>query len=207
LGVWGSGILEFEVATENWKDYLDPDGEMEIDLYRDDGLVHVITTGISSVGDVFWVSTYFGMNRYDGRNWRGFYSHETGLPSDFGNAVKGRGPNEGWFATDKGLGVLADFESDTWVTYTMDPDTHKGIAVVSRNKKELERFDTAKGIPHNHALWIEFDGPDAWIGTAKGVGRGVGLGYYKGLKDRPAGKLSGLKAKQTPAKTSLERKG
>ncbi len=48
LSVWGSGILEYEVATGNWKDYLDPDGEMEIDLYRDDGIVHVITTGVSS---------------------------------------------------------------------------------------------------------------------------------------------------------------
>jgi ligand-binding sensor domain-containing protein len=34
LAVWGSGILEYDVATGRWKDYLDPDGEMEIDLYR-----------------------------------------------------------------------------------------------------------------------------------------------------------------------------
>ena len=45
LAVWGSGVLEYDVATGRWKDYLDPDGEMEIDLYRDDGIVHVITTG------------------------------------------------------------------------------------------------------------------------------------------------------------------
>jgi ligand-binding sensor domain-containing protein len=101
LGIWGSGVLEFDVATERWKDYLDPDGEMEIDLYRDDGIVHVITTGTSYIDGILWVSTYFGMNRYDGRYWRGLYSHETGLPSDFGNAVKGRSANEGWFATDK----------------------------------------------------------------------------------------------------------
>lgn len=207
LSIWGSGILEFEVATENWKDYLDPDGEMEIDLYRDDGLVHVITTGISCVGDVFWVSTYFGMNRYDGRHWRGFYSHETGLPSDFGNAVKGRGPNEAWFATDKGLGVLADFESDTWVTYTMDPNTHRGIAVVSRNSKELERFDMPKAIPHNYTLWVEFDGEDAWIGTSKGVGRAIGSDYYKGLKDRPRRQITSLTTEQTPSDKRIGKRG
>ena len=104
LAVWGSGILEFDVETERWREYLDPDGEMEIDLYRDDGIVHVITTGVSPVANVFWVSTYFGCSRYDGRHWRGYYAHETGLPSDFGNAVKGRSNNEGWFATDRGLG-------------------------------------------------------------------------------------------------------
>jgi len=43
LGIWGSGVLEFDIANETWKDYLDPDGEMEIDLYRDDGIVHVIS--------------------------------------------------------------------------------------------------------------------------------------------------------------------
>ena len=182
LSVWGSGILEFDIASERWKDYLDPDGEMEIDLYRDDGIVHVITTGNSAVDGTLWVSTYFGMCRYDGRHWRGFYADETGLPSDFGNAVKARNANEGWFATDKGLGVCADFPTDTWVTYTMDPETHKGKAVVSREKQVLKEIETEKGIPHNYCLWIEFDGNDVWIGTSKGLAWGKGEGYYAGLK-------------------------
>jgi ligand-binding sensor domain-containing protein len=186
LSVWGSGILEFDIATENWKDYLDPDGEMEIDLYRDDGIVHVITTGVSHVDGVLWVSTYFGMCRYDGRHWRGYYAHETGLPSDFGNAVKGRSATEGWYATDKGVGVVTDFASDTWVTYTMDPNTHEGVAVVSRGEDILETVRSPRGIPHNYALWVEFDGDDVWIGTSKGLARAKGTGYYPGLKDRPA---------------------
>ena len=45
LAVWGSGVLEYDIATGRWKEYLDPDGEMEIDLYRDDGINHVIVTG------------------------------------------------------------------------------------------------------------------------------------------------------------------
>ena len=182
LGVWGSGVLEFDIKTENWKDYLDPDGEMEIDLYRDDGIVHVITTGTSFVDGILWVSTYFGMSRYDGRHWRGMYAHETGLPSDFGNAVKGRHRDEGWFATDRGIGVCADFSTDTWVTYTMDPKTHAGKAIVSREGKTLQSIDTEKGITHNHTLWVEFDKDDVWIGTAKGLALGKGIGYYRGVK-------------------------
>jgi len=182
LGVWGSGVLEFDIATENWKDYLDPDGEMEIDLYRDDGLVHVITTGTSYIDNILWVSTYFGMSRYDGRHWRGYFAQESGLPSDFGNAVKGRNANEGWFATDKGIGVVADFPSDTWVTYTMVPETHRGKAVVSRGETVLDVIDMAQCIPHNYTLWVEFDGNDVWVGTSKGVGHGIGQDYYRGLK-------------------------
>ncbi|MFH1921847.1 MAG: regulator [Planctomycetota bacterium] len=183
LGVWGSGVLEFDVATEQWKEYLDPDGEMEIDLYRDDGIVHVITTATSYVDGILWVATYFGASRYDGRHWRGYYAHETGLPSDFGNSVKGRSANEAWFSTDKGLGVLVDFPSDTWVTYTMDPKTQEGRAVVQRGAEVLKAVRMPRSIPHNHVLCVDFDGHDAWVGTSKGLGLAVGKGYYGGLEE------------------------
>jgi ligand-binding sensor domain-containing protein len=182
LGVWGSGVLEFDVATERWRDYLDPDGEMEIDLYRDDGIVHVITTGTSYADGILWVSTYFGMCRYDGRHWRGYYAKETGLPSDFGNSVAGRNANEAWYATDKGLGVVADFPTDTWVTYTMEPDTHRGRAEVWHGSRLVRTVDMDKCLPHNYALWVEFDGDDVWVGTSKGLARAKGNGYYEGLR-------------------------
>lgn len=182
LGIWGSGVLEFDVATERWQEYLDPDGEMEIDLYRDDGIVHVITTGVSYVEDTLWVSSYFGMSRYDGRIWRGYYKKETGLPSDFANAVKGRSANEAWFATDRGLGVVTDYTSDTWITYTMNPDTHRGQAVVKRGTEVLKTIDLDKSIPHNFCLWVEFDGDDVWVGTSKGLALAKGPGYYRGLR-------------------------
>jgi len=179
LAVWGSGVLEFDVATERWKDYLDPDGEMEIDLYRDDGLVHVITTAVSHIDGVMWVATYFGMNRYDGRHWRGYYADETGLPSDFGNGVTGRGANEAWFATDKGLAAVVDFPSDTWVTYTRDPATRSGRAVITRAGKVIRTVKTPTGIPHNYTLCVEFDGDDVWVGTSKGLGRATAEGKNK----------------------------
>ena len=191
LGVWGSGVLEFDIATERWKDYLDPDGEMEIDLYRDDGIVHVITTGTSHIDGTLWVSTYFGVSRYDGRHWRGFFAHECGLPSDFNNAVKGRSADEAWFATDKGLGVLADFATDTWVTYTRDPKEPKGTAVVSRGTEVLGTIETDLNIPHNYVLWVEIDGNDAWVGTSKGLAWAIGPDYYPGLEEPQAVETEG----------------
>ncbi len=182
LGVWGSGVLEFDVATERWRDYLDPDGEMEIDLYRDDGIVHVITTGTSYVDGILWVSSYFGMCRYDGRYWRGYYAEETGLPSDFGNAVTGRNANEAWYATDKGLGVVADFPTDTWVTYTMEPDTHRGRAEVRHGDRLVRTVEMERCLPHNYTLCVAFDGDDVWVGTSKGLARAKGKSYYTGLR-------------------------
>jgi len=183
LAVWGGGVLEYDIALGTWKVYLDPDGEMEIDLYRDDGLIHVIVTGATPVEDgVVWVSSYFGVCRYDGRHWRGFYAHECGLPSDFNNNLKGRTAKEAWFCTDKGLGVCADFDTDTWVAYTTDHKTNKGKAVVKRGAKVLAEVETQPNIPHNFVICADFDGNDAWVGTSKGVGHAIGEGYYPGLR-------------------------
>ena len=202
LAVWGSGVLEFdcqkdrENASEPWKVYLDPDHEMEIDLHRDDGIVHVITTGVSPVADVFWVSTYFGCCRYDGRHWRGIYAHETGLPSDFTNNLRARSANECWFAHDKGLGVFADFPTDTCVSYTRNPETLRGQAQIFRAGKLLRTVEMPQAVPHNFIIFIDHDGNDSWVGTGKGLGWAIGDGYYAGLQSNPAW-LSNVKTSST----------
>jgi len=192
LAVWGSGILEYDVATGHWKEYLDPDKEMEIDLYRDDGLVHVITTGVSYVDHVMWVSTYFGASRYDGRHWRGYYNQDSGVPSDFMNNITARSGNEAWFCTDKGLGAVMDFPSNTWVAYTRDPKKNTGVAVVSRDKQVLETVDTGLNVPHNFIISADVDGNDVWIGTAKGLAWGIGTDYYPGLREQAVATSGGV---------------
>ena len=37
--VWGGGVLEYDQKTERWKDYNDPDGETELVLMKDQGLI------------------------------------------------------------------------------------------------------------------------------------------------------------------------
>lgn len=185
LAVWGSGVLEYDVKASRWKDYLDPDGEMEIDLYRDDGIVHVITTGADYVDNVLWVSSYFGVCRYDGRNWRAFYNMDSGLPSDFNNNLRARSGREAWFATDKGLGAVMDAETNTWVAYTRDPKSDTGKAVVTRGKTVLETVEMGLNLPHNFIIAIDVEGNDVFVGTAKGLAWGIGEGYYPGLHERP----------------------
>lgn len=192
LAVWGSGCLEFDCKKDRlkkgdpWKVYIDPDGEMEIDLHRDDGIVHVIVTGASPAEDVLWVSSYFGCCRYDGRHWRGLYAHETGLPSDFTNNIKARSARECWFAHDKGLGVVADFPTDTVLAYTRDEKTLRGKAQIYRKGKLLRTVDMDKAVPHSLIINIDHDGNDTWVATAKGLGRAIGEGYYPGLRKAPA---------------------
>jgi ligand-binding sensor domain-containing protein len=187
LAVWGSGVLEYTIGTGRWKEYLDPDGEMEIDLYRDDGINHVIVTGASPADGVLWVSTYFGGSRYDGRHWRGYAEQEGGLPSDFNNNIKGRSAMEALYCSDKGLGIVTDApaEQATWVAYTRDPETGRGRAKVTVGGAVVELVDMPAGVPHSFMISADVDGNDIWVGTAKGLGWGIGEGYYPGTKARP----------------------
>ena len=51
-------MLEYDQATERWKDYNDPDGETEMVVMKDQGLIHEITTSVSYVDKILWVATY-----------------------------------------------------------------------------------------------------------------------------------------------------
>src|SRR5216110_3411969 len=52
----GGGVLEYDQATERWKDYNDPDGETEMVVMKDQGLIHEITTSVSYVDKILWVA-------------------------------------------------------------------------------------------------------------------------------------------------------
>ena len=78
------------------------------------------------------------------------------------------------FLTDKGVGVLTDFESNTWVAYRMDPKTHHGKAVVYKDREVLEEVETETGIPHNYIIYSELDGERCvdWHGQRSRLGQG-----------------------------------
>jgi len=106
VAVWGGGVMEYKLSTGIWKNYFDPDGEFEIDLFRDDGPTSNITSNIDYDGKHVWVSTYFGIARYDGRRWKEYYQTTgEGLPSDFVNMTRS-GPTRVWVCTDRGLAAF-----------------------------------------------------------------------------------------------------
>jgi ligand-binding sensor domain-containing protein len=179
--VWGGGILEWDTATRRWNAHRDPDREMEIDLYRDDGLIHIITTSASYVDGVLWASTYFGLSRYDGRHWRGWMDHDSGLASNFINYTVGRSATSSVNATDLGLSVLVDFASDTWVSYRRDSeDAETWSAHIWTGPTETATLATDLDLPNHFVIATEIQGNDVWIGTGHGLARGRGIGYYDG---------------------------
>ena len=68
------------------------------------------------------------------------------------------------------------------MVYTTDHEKHEGRALITRGKDEVITIKTEPNLPHNYALWTEFDGDDVWIGTSKGLAHGIGEGYFPGLR-------------------------
>ena len=169
-GVWGGGLLEYDVKTSAWKDYNDPDGETEIVLFKDQGLIHEITTSVSYVDKIVWVATYFGASRYDGRSWHNFLQKDSGLPSNFMSFIKGVDANRAWFCTDKGL---AFFDGTNWAVYRPSLETGRAEMLVRDAEGKVTRTDAESAPAHNYILAIDFQGDDVWVATAKGLSHGI----------------------------------
>ncbi len=170
LAVWGSGVLEYTIATGRWKNYTDPDGENEIVLFKDQGLIHKITTSVSYVDKTLWAATYFGDSHYDGRSWRNFMAKDSGLPSDFTNQVRGLDASRAWFCTDKGL---AYFDGENWAVYRPALDTGKPEMYIRDAQGKITPVSVETAPAHNYVLGIDFQGDDVWVATAKGLSHGI----------------------------------
>jgi len=170
FAVWGSGLLEYNQKTVGWDKYEDPDGETELVLFKDQGLIHDIVSSVSYVDGVVWAATYFGDSRYDGRYWHNFLTKDSGLPSNFTNFVKGVDANHAWFCTDKGL---AYYDGANWAVYRPSLTTGKPEMLVRDAQGHATEVPVATAPAHNYILGIDFEGSDIWVATAKGLSHGI----------------------------------
>ncbi len=167
IAAWGGGVIEYNIQTKHFRDYVDPDGFMEIDLLPDDGVVHDITTATSYADSILWVSTYFGMSRYDGKNWKGYFKEDSGLASNFINFLRAEG-RVVFVCCDNGL---SSTDGTTWVTYKKNDNGQDGKAIITTGteKKEIE---LSPSISHNFIIGVDAKDDVLWVATSSGVSRG-----------------------------------
>jgi ligand-binding sensor domain-containing protein len=170
FAVWGSGLLEYDQNTARWDKYDDPDGETEMVLFKDQGLIHEIVTSVSYVDNIVWAATYFGDSRYDGRYWHNFLTKDSGLPSNFTNFVKGLDANRAWFGTDKGL---AYYDGVNWAVYRPSLTDGKPEMTVRDEKGNVASVPVTTAPAHNYVLGVDVQGDDIWVATAKGLSHGI----------------------------------
>lgn len=172
IAAWGGGVVEYNNETDRFRVYRDPDGQFQLSLFPDDGLVHDITTGVAFDNDILWVSTYFGLSRYDGQSWKGYLDHDTGLTSGFINAIKAKN-SIAYIATDDGLNT---FDGTTWVTYNTGTESGEGITTISNIEKE-KKLTTDSSISHGFIWNMDIDDEMIWVATSYGLSRAKIVGY------------------------------
>ena len=167
IAAWGGGVIEYNKQTKHFRDYVDPDGFMEIDLLPDDGVVHDITTATAWANGILWVSSYFGMSRYDGKNWKGYFDHDCGLASNFINFVQVDG-RVAYACTDKGLSTT---DGTTWVTYKRNENDNNGVAIITKGTEKKE-IPQSPSIAHSFVINADTKDNVIWVATSKGISRG-----------------------------------
>lgn len=167
IAAWGGGVIEYNTKTKQFRDYTDPDGFMEIDLQPDDGVVHDITTATSWADGILWVSTYFGMSRYDGIHWKGYFDHDSGLASNFINYLRAEGPVV-FACSDRGL---SSTDGKNWVTYKKNDNNDDGVAIVTTGTEKKE-IALSPSIANNFIIGVDAEDGVLWVATSKGVSRG-----------------------------------
>ena len=169
LAIWGSGIFRI-MSDGKFVSYQDPDDIFDVDTVRNDGPLHEIQNSITVKRNIVYSSSYFGLTRFDGKNWNTWTvkDPDSGLPSDFINVVK-LSPDGRYVAlgTDKGL-CLFNFDQGKWTTYRRNRNGAGGELVTFQNGNwKTEQVAQA---PAGDFIWsIDFLGDQIWVGTATGL--------------------------------------
>jgi ligand-binding sensor domain-containing protein len=172
IAAWGGGVLEYNNDNDTFRVHRDPDGHFQLTLHPDDGLIHDITTGVAFDNGTLWVSTYFGLGRYNGQRWWGYLDHDTGLTSSFINAIKAKN-SVAYLATDYGLNT---FDGTTWVTYNTINGSDQGETIITNGDTE-KKLITDTSISHRFIWNMDAKDDVLWVATSYGLSRGVVVGY------------------------------
>ena len=164
IAAWGGGVIEYFKESGRFRVHRDPDHQMEIDLYPDDGIVHDVITGASYQNGVLWVGSYFGMSRYDGTHWQSYFEEDSGLASNFINFIKAH-ESVVYICTDKGLST---FDGTRWATYYSN-ELDAGGEIRIREGDQTTKLSTSSSLPDNYIWAMDIRGEEIWVATANGV--------------------------------------
>ena len=162
IAAWGGGVLEYFKDSGQFRVHNDPDHQMQIDLYPDDGVVHDITTVAYYANEILWVGTYFGLSRYDGTSWNSYFEKDSGLASDFINYLKAQ-QNVVYICTDKGFSI---FNGARWATYSNENGAGKVLITDENSSREIM---TSTALSNNYIWAMDVKGDEIWLATSDGL--------------------------------------
>ena len=178
IGVWAGGIVEQDLARGTWKEYRDPDGEMELDLAPDDGPISDITSWVTWEDGILWQGSYTGVARYDGTRWKSYLEKKSPLVSNFVNFIAAKG-RVAWICTDRGLTVT---DGTSWATYK-GAEGGGGTLEITRPGALPERRRTTTAMSNDFVLGASITENEVWLATSHGLTRGI----FAGRSDQATG--------------------
>jgi len=107
------------------------------------------------------------MSSYDGKYWKGYFDHDSGLASNFINFLRAEGP-VAFVCCDKGL---SSTNGTSWVTYKKNDNNENGVAIIT-NGNEKKEIPLNPSIAHNFIIGVDGENGVLWVATSKGVSRG-----------------------------------
>lgn len=177
-GAWGNGL--------HWIDL--EGGKVATPTQQTDSVAEGPTaaTAVDAAYGHLWSVTPMGLFRKaPSRDWQRRSIAGLEPSPSLVHGMAARSDREAWLVTECGITALADWESNTWVSYRNCDEGSRMPATVYRDGEIVGRQLLESSLPCARIRCIAFDGDDVWVGTADGLARGVGVGRWVGLRRAP----------------------
>ncbi|MHC4768628.1 MAG: ABC transporter substrate-binding protein [Planctomycetota bacterium] len=140
--------------------------------------------GVAAAGGSLWLATHDTvMRRDDEEQWD--VRPAPGVVGALVSCVEADGNGNVHLGTDRGLGVLTDRLTATWVTYGRYGTGSEGLVTLSRNGRTLGTRLTVSGLPDERVRCVAFQDDVMWVGTAGGLARTTRRGPWEDLPPVP----------------------
>ena len=173
VSTWGSGVLEYGIAVDQWTSHRYNRLEKgKPETRAAESILDFATgAGYDSNSGALWIATRGGLIRQDEHTWRRYTSADSGLASDFINALRLR-DDKLWLCTKQGLSVF-NLKTSTWITYHVFKPSQDGkmpvVAEVGVAKMHAMLHDPLE----SNVLNVAFHGTDIWVASETGLSVGT----------------------------------
>jgi ABC-type branched-subunit amino acid transport system substrate-binding protein len=173
IATWGSGVLEYNIAVDHWiSRRRDENGKIESVVHAAKSTLDFATgTAYDSNSGVLWTATRGGLIRQEGHTWSRYGSENSGLASNFINALRMH-DDKLWLCTKRGLSVF-NLRTSTWTTQHFYAPSKDG-AMPQVVESGVSRKPTMGHSPlESNILNVAFQDTNIWVASEAGLSLGI----------------------------------
>jgi len=173
IATWGSGVLEYNIATDHWASHRQSArGKSQPDSPADESILDFTTGAVyDSNSGVLWTATRGGLIRQDQHSWSRYSAGNSGLASDFINALR-LSNDKLWLCTKQGLSVYS-LKTSKWITYHVFARSQDGEMFVVAKGGVAKIQATGHSPSESNILNVAFQGTDIWVASEAGLSFGI----------------------------------